>query len=302
MKVTLPSDELWMGNVNAKCISKACLCSGNDWELSELGSCISNSYRDQIASSGHTSWSAQFLVLACSQKQMLAEKGNEERSHAASWFKAESVPVECKDSHATDVSVHRAGKQLSGDLLLTTPSLPWHQAGGYEIRIGSWKSHAARTGKGSTIPEPGQRKPPIFNRKLWKLGLLNPASDKVCWYASNQPSRGAKSEQRSWVFFLKKDDCIQILGNALFTVWVSPCMTVSQTGRIPVTFERHFLSLFFCLLSFRTGMCFAAESDVQVSTASHPCTSLICVAPVAQVIQSAALSSNSVVSLLFLFT
>lgn len=193
----------WIMDEKCKCkmYFQSLLCSGNDWELSEFGSCISNSYRDQVASSGHTSWSAQFLVLACSQKQMLAEKGNEERSHAAYWIKAEVVPVERKDSHAMDVSVHRAGKQLSGDLLLTTPSLPWHQAGGYEIRIGSWKSHAARTGKGSAIPEPGQRKPPIFNRKLWKLGLLNPTSDKVCWYASNQPSRGAKSEQRSLDFF-----------------------------------------------------------------------------------------------------
>lgn len=56
--------------------------------------------------------------------------------------------AECKDSHARDVSVHRAGKQLSRDLLLTTLSLLWHQAGGYEIRIGSWKSHVARTEKG----------------------------------------------------------------------------------------------------------------------------------------------------------
>lgn len=207
---------------------------------------------------------------------MLAEKRNEERSHAAYWINAELVLVECKDSHATDVSVHRAGKQLPGDLLLTTPSLPWHQAGGYEIRIGSWKSHAARTGKGRTIPEPGQRKPPIFNRKLWKLGLLNPASDKVCWYASNQSSRGAKSEQRSLVFwlffFLKKDDCIQILGNALFTVWVSPCMTVSQTGRIPVTFERHFLSLsLFLSFLFQNG---------NVLCSRVRCPSLHCLSPV----------------------
>lgn len=226
----------WIMDEKCKCkmYFQSLLCSGNDWELSEFGSCISNSYRDQVASSGHTSWSAQFLVLACSQKQMLAEKGNEERSHAAYWIKAELVPVERKDSHAMDVSVHRAGKQLSGDLLLTTPSLPWHQAGGYEIRIGSWKSHAARTGKGSAIPEPGQRKPPIFNRKLWKLGLLNPTSDKVCWYASNQPSRGAKSEQRSLDFFFFKEgwlhsdswECIiHCLGESLhdcFPNWQNP--------------------------------------------------------------------------------
>lgn len=70
------------GKCKCKMYFQSLLCSGNDWELSELGSCISNSYRDQVASSGHTSWSAQFQVLACSQKQMLAEKGNEERSHA----------------------------------------------------------------------------------------------------------------------------------------------------------------------------------------------------------------------------
>lgn len=80
----------------------------------------------------------------------------------------------------------------------------------------------------------------------------------------------------------KKADYIQILGNALFTVWVSPCMTVSQTGIIPVTFERHIFSL--RLLFYRMGMCFAAESDVQVFIAFHPCIFLICVAPVAQVI------------------
>jgi hypothetical protein len=63
------------------------------------------------------------------------------------------------------MSLYRAGKQLSRDLLLTTLSLLWHQAGGYEIKIGSWKSHVARTEKGRTITESsmgGQRKPPIF--------------------------------------------------------------------------------------------------------------------------------------------
>lgn len=75
---------------------------------------------------------------------------------------------------------------------------------------------------------------------------------------------------------------IQLLRNASFTVWVSPYMTVSQTGMIPVTFERH-LVFPCCLLSFRMGMYFAAESDVQAFIASLPCIFLICAALAAQV-------------------
>lgn len=88
----------------------------------------------------------------------------------------------------------------------------------------------------------------------------------------------------------KNSDFIQLLRNALFTVWVSPCMMISQTGMIPVTFERHLVFLLVCLFcfscclfSFRMGMCFAAESDVQAFIASLLCISLICAALVAQV-------------------
>lgn len=80
----------------------------------------------------------------------------------------------------------------------------------------------------------------------------------------------------------KNADFTQLLRNALFTVWVSPCMTVSQTGMMSLTFERP-LIFSCCLLSFRMEMCFAAESDVQVSIASLLCIFLICAALAAQV-------------------
>lgn len=81
----------WIMDGKCKMYFQSLLCSGNNWELSELGFCIAKSYRNQVASSRHTSRLAQFLLLAYSQKQMLAERGNEERSHAAYWIKAELV-------------------------------------------------------------------------------------------------------------------------------------------------------------------------------------------------------------------
>jgi hypothetical protein len=69
----------------------------------------------------------------------------------------------------------------------------------------------------------------------------------------------------------KKADCIQILGNTLFTVWVSPCMTVSQTGIIPVTFERHiFFSHSLFAFSFSEWEC--ALQPSQMSKSSLPFT------------------------------
>lgn len=61
----------------------------------------------------------------------------------------------------------------------------------------------------------------------------------------------------------KNDDFIPLLRNALFTVWVSPCMTVSQTVMIPVTFERH-LAFFVVVASYLSEW----ECDLQPSQMS----------------------------------
>lgn len=58
----------------------------------------------------------------------------------------------------------------------------------------------------------------------WSNG--DPSFRKICQRAIHQPSRDARDEKRE-----ENADFIQLLGNVSFTVWVSLCVPVSQTGK-----------------------------------------------------------------------
>lgn len=152
----------------------------------------------------------------------------------------------------------------SRDPLLIILSLKWHWAGDYEIRGGSWKRHEARElGKGRNTQGQTRISCPQLMGVFENWSTSDPSLRKACQWAINQPRRGASHEKGKKMLIV-----FSFLG-MLFTVWVSPCMTVFQTGMIPVTFERH---LFFL------GASFFQNGNVLCSRVR--CPNLHCLSPV----------------------